>query len=45
MVKIPEKPGLGFEPNYDTLKNSIVKNPEELMAAGIQTNIDVITKA
>ena len=44
-VKIPEKPGLGFEPNYDTLKDSMVKDPEKLMEAGMQTNLDVITKA
>jgi len=43
-VKIPEKPGLGFEPNYDTLKDSIVEDPEKLMEAGMQTNFDVITK-
>ena len=44
-VKIPEKPGLGFEPNYDTLKDSMVEDPEKLMEAGMQTNLDVITKA
>ena len=44
-VVIPDKPGLGFEPDYDMLKDSLVKDPENLMEAGMLTNRDVITKA
>jgi len=44
-VEIPEKPGLGFDPNYDMLKESLVKDPSDLLEAGMQTNLDEIMKA
>ena len=44
-VEIPEKPGLGFDPNYDMLKDSLVKDPGDLLEAGMQTNLDEIMKA
>ena len=44
-VKIPNKPGLGFEPDYDMLKDSLVKNPAELLEGGMLTNRDQLIKA
>ncbi len=44
-VKIPDQAGLGFEPDYDMLRESRVDNPEDLMEAGMQTNREGITKA
>lgn len=38
-VKIPNRPGLGFEPNRDALKDSHVAEPKALKAGGTQTNI------
>ena len=44
MVKIPDAPGLGFEPIYEALEETRVPDPETLMDAGMQTNLDGITK-
>ena len=43
-VKIPDAPGLGFEPDHDTLKESCVRTPEDMMEVGMQTNAQGITK-
>ncbi len=43
-VKIPDAPGLGFEPIYEALEETRVPDPETLMDAGMQTNLDGITK-
>ncbi|MCG8512355.1 MAG: mandelate racemase/muconate lactonizing enzyme family protein, partial [Rhodospirillales bacterium] len=37
-VKIPDAPGLGFEPNREALADCRVAEPEKLGAAGMQTN-------
>lgn len=44
-VTIPDRAGLGFEPDDDMLRESLVEDPADLMEAGMQTNFDVIAKA
>lgn len=44
MVKIPDRPGLGFEPNREALAECRVASPDKLGDAGMQTNVKGITK-
>ena len=42
IVRIPDRPGLGFTPNQDAIAEHTVKDPESLRGGGMQTNISGI---
>ncbi len=42
MVRIPDRPGLGFTPNQAAIDEHTVKDPDDLKGGGMQTNVSGI---